>query len=99
MQLHHSKHHNAYVTNYNLAVEKLDEALAANDTNAVIGTVLSFQKKNPLPPHPNILFFFSIATQAAIRFNLGGHINHSIFWENLAAPKNGGGGEPGVREG
>jgi superoxide dismutase len=24
----------------------------------------------------------------------GGHINHSIFWENLAAPKDGGGGEP-----
>ena len=26
-------------------------------------------------------------------FELGGHLNHSLFWENLA-PKNRGGGEP-----
>jgi superoxide dismutase len=32
--------------------------------------------------------------QGAIRFNGGGHINHSIFWTNLAPPKKGGGGEP-----
>jgi Fe-Mn family superoxide dismutase len=34
-----------------------------------------------------------IALQPAIRFNGGGHINHSIFWTNLA-PKSQGGGEP-----
>jgi superoxide dismutase, Fe-Mn family len=34
-----------------------------------------------------------ISLQPAIRFNGGGHINHSIFWTNLA-PKNKGGGEP-----
>ncbi|MFN0065451.1 MAG: superoxide dismutase [Chlamydiales bacterium] len=34
-----------------------------------------------------------IALQPAIRFNGGGHINHSIFWTNLA-PKKQGGGEP-----
>jgi Fe-Mn family superoxide dismutase len=33
-----------------------------------------------------------ISLQPAIRFNGGGHINHSIFWTNLA-PKNKGGGE------
>ncbi|KAK7755930.1 Superoxide dismutase [Mn], mitochondrial [Diatrype stigma] len=27
-------------------------------------------------------------------FNNGGHINHSLFWENLAPSGNGGGGEP-----
>ncbi|ORY85689.1 Manganese/iron superoxide dismutase [Protomyces lactucae-debilis] len=33
----------------------------------------------------------AIALQAAIRFNGGGHINHSLFWENLApANKQGG---------
>jgi Fe-Mn family superoxide dismutase len=32
-----------------------------------------------------------IALQKAIKFNGGGHINHSLFWENLAPPKNNGG--------
>lgn len=35
-----------------------------------------------------------ISLQQAIRFNGGGHVNHSIFWENLAPPSQGGGGEP-----
>lgn len=34
-----------------------------------------------------------IALQQAIRFNGGGHVNHSIFWTNLA-PKDKGGGTP-----
>jgi len=29
-----------------------------------------------------------------IKFNLGGHINHSIYWENLAPIANGGGEYP-----
>lgn len=66
MTLHHSKHHNAYVTNYNIAAEKLQEAIQKNDTNA------------------------QIALQNAIRFNGGGHINHSIFWQNLCNPKDSG---------
>lgn len=36
MQLHHDKHHLAYVNNYNLAVEKQEEANAKNDTSALI---------------------------------------------------------------
>lgn len=35
-----------------------------------------------------------IKLEPAIRFNGGGHINHSIFWTNLAPQKKGGGGEP-----
>eukprot|EP00850_Spirogloea_muscicola_P003318 SM000013S26487 [mRNA] locus=s13:618564:620294:- [translate_table: standard] len=32
-----------------------------------------------------------IALQGALKFNGGGHINHTIFWQNLAPPKEGGG--------
>lgn len=67
MQLHHSKHHQTYVNNLNAAEEKLSEAVAKNDTSAVI------------------------SLQGALKFNGGGHINHSIFWKNLCP---GGSGEP-----
>ncbi|MBS4168068.1 Fe-Mn family superoxide dismutase [Parachlamydia sp. AcF125] len=35
-----------------------------------------------------------IGLQSAINFNGGGHINHSIFWTNLAPQKSGGGDPP-----
>jgi Fe-Mn family superoxide dismutase len=31
MQLHHQKHHQAYVTNYNVAAEKLAEAVVKSE--------------------------------------------------------------------
>ncbi len=70
MELHYTKHHKAYVTNLNAALEKQSEAARKNDLAEVI------------------------ALQQAVRFNGGGHINHSIFWTNLAPEKHGGGGEP-----
>lgn len=35
----------------------------------------------------------------ALSFNIGGHVLHSLFWENLAPAGNGGGGEPGDKLG
>lgn len=35
-----------------------------------------------------------IALQSAIKFNGGGHVNHSIFWTNLAPKSKGGGSAP-----
>ncbi|KAM9060227.1 superoxide dismutase [Mn], mitochondrial isoform 1-T1 [Megaptera novaeangliae] len=67
MQLHHSKHHAAYVNNLNIAEEKYRDALEKGDVTA------------------------QVALQPAIKFNGGGHINHSIFWTNLSPN---GGGEP-----
>ena len=70
MQIHHSKHHNAYVTNYNIAVTKLEEAVTKGDTSSII------------------------SLQQAVKFNGGGHLNHSIFWKNLAPVGKGGGEMP-----
>ncbi len=67
MELHYSKHHKAYVTNLNVALEKYHEA----ESKADIGAMISLQK--------------------AICFNGGGHVNHSIFWTNLAPISSGGG--------
>lgn len=35
-----------------------------------------------------------IALQPALKFNGGGHVNHTIFWTNLAPASKGGGGAP-----
>ncbi|CAG0883265.1 unnamed protein product [Darwinula stevensoni] len=67
MQLHHSKHHATYVTNLNVAEEKMFEAANKKDVTAMV------------------------TLQPALKFNGGGHINHSIFWQNLSPN---GGGEP-----
>ncbi|CAI5746349.1 unnamed protein product [Peronospora destructor] len=70
MEIHHQKHHQTYVTNFNAAREQYAEAETKND-------------------HAKML-----SLQSAIKFNGGGHVNHSIFWTNLAPSNQGGGGEP-----
>lgn len=69
MELHYKKHHQAYVTNLNKALEQFYEAQAKQNLETVASTL------------------------SAIKFNGGGHINHSIFWTNLS-PKNKNGGVP-----
>ena len=60
MQLHHDKHHQAYVTGANTALEQLAEARDGDNLAAV----------NKL--------------EKDLAFNLGGHVNHTIFWNNLS---------------
>lgn len=70
MEIHYSKHHNAYVTNLNAALGQYAEAESKGDMAKMI------------------------ALQSAIKFNGGGHVNHTLFWENLAPKGKGGGGDP-----
>ena len=60
MELHHSKHHQAYITNLNAALKAQTEAVHTLDITS------------------------QVALQQNIKFNAGGHINHSLFWQNLA---------------
>lgn len=60
MELHHSKHHQAYVTGANTALAQLAEARDSGQLTYV----------NKL--------------EKDLAFNLGGHVNHSIFWTNLS---------------
>jgi len=61
MELHHSKHHKAYVDGANLALEKLAEVRDSGD----------FASINKL--------------EKDLAFNVGGHVNHSVFWKNMSA--------------
>lgn len=36
MQLHHQKHHQTYITNYNKALEQLDQAVNKGDASTVV---------------------------------------------------------------
>jgi superoxide dismutase, Fe-Mn family len=67
MELHHSKHHKAYVDGANQALEKLAAARESGD----FATVPMLEKN--------------------LAFNLGGHTNHSVFWQNMSPE---GGGRP-----
>ena len=60
MELHHSKHHQAYVTGANTAIAQLAEARDSDN----LANVNKLEKD--------------------LAFNLGGHVNHSIFWTNMS---------------
>ncbi len=78
MEIHRGRHHNAYVTNLNNAV---------NGDAALEGKTLEELLANNLAIVPD-------AKKAAVRNNGGGHLNHSLFWLIMAPNGQGGGGEP-----
>ncbi len=68
MEIHHDKHHAAYVTNLNKALES-----APDLQNKTVEELLA---NNCAIVPENI--------RTAVRNNGGGHINHSMFWQIMA---------------
>ena len=68
MEIHHDKHHGAYVTNLNKALESLPD----------------LQSKSVEELLANNCAIVPEASRTAVRNNGGGHINHSMFWQIMA---------------
>jgi Fe-Mn family superoxide dismutase len=64
MEIHHGKHHNAYVTNLNKALESAPD-LAGKTIEQLLANNCAIVPE---------------AIRTAVRNNGGGHINHSMFW-------------------
>jgi Fe-Mn family superoxide dismutase len=69
MEIHHGKHHNAYVTNLNKALESAPE-LADKSIEELLANNCAIVPE---------------AIRTAVRNNGGGHINHSMFWNIMTA--------------
>ena len=67
MEIHHSKHHQAYVNNANAVLE----TLPAEFSEMCAGQLISQLDKIP------------VEKRTALRNNAGGHANHSLFWTQL----------------
>jgi superoxide dismutase, Fe-Mn family len=65
MEIHHGKHHNAYVTNLNKALESAP-ALADKSLEELLANQCAIVPEN---------------IRTAVRNNGGGHWNHSMFWK------------------
>ena len=65
MEIHHGKHHAAYVANVNKALESAPE----------------LADKSPEELLANNLAIVPESIRTAVRNNGGGHLNHSMFWQ------------------
>jgi Fe-Mn family superoxide dismutase len=70
MEIHHGKHHQAYVTNLNKALESAPE-LADKSLAELLANNCAIVPEG---------------IRTAVRNNGGGHANHSMFWTVMAAP-------------
>ena len=73
MEIHHGKHHNAYVTNLNKALESAP-ALASKSIEELLANNCAIVPEN---------------IRGAVRNNGGGHWNHSMFWQIMGPGKGG----------
>ncbi len=69
MEIHHSKHHQAYINNLNAALEKHPE--------------LNVKTMDDLKKLLTDLDKVPVDIQGAVRNNGGGHFNHAFFWPLL----------------
>jgi Fe-Mn family superoxide dismutase len=65
MEIHHDKHHGAYVTNLNKALESAPD-LQSKSVEELLANNCAIVPEN---------------IRTAVRNNGGGHINHSMFWQ------------------
>ncbi|MCZ7583403.1 MAG: superoxide dismutase [Deltaproteobacteria bacterium] len=65
MEIHHGKHHAAYVSKLNAALENLGDEFKSMDITSLLKHLEAIPE----------------AQRAAVRNNGGGHWNHSLFWE------------------
>ncbi|MGH9721403.1 MAG: superoxide dismutase [Bryobacteraceae bacterium] len=68
MEIHHGKHHNAYVTNLNKALESAPD-LANKSIEELLANGCAIVPEN---------------IRTTVRNNGGGHANHSMFWQLMS---------------
>ena len=73
MEIHHGKHHQAYIDNANKALAGTE--WEHNNAESVLASLAAIPEE----------------IRATVRNNVGGHVNHSLFWTIMSAE---GGGEP-----
>ncbi len=67
MEIHHGKHHQAYITNLNKALEQAPQLAGKTLEDLLAGNLAIVPE----------------AIKTPVRNNAGGHHNHSLFWEIL----------------
>jgi Fe-Mn family superoxide dismutase len=70
MEIHHGKHHAAYVANLNKALESAPDLAGKSLDELLAGGVKAVPE----------------AIRTAVRNNGGGHWNHDLFWRIMGAP-------------
>jgi len=69
MEIHHTKHHQAYTDKLNAALEKCNSDIQNKDILEILGNI------DQVPAEQ----------KGAINFNGGGYDNHKLFWHNMKA--------------
>ena len=72
MQIHHTKHHQAYIDKLNAAMEKYPEL-----AEKPLEELMKIWEHLPMDP----------ADKTALKNHGGGHLNHSLFWQIMGPQK------------